>query len=95
MEATTKEIPDWRRNLKGHNKRGQEVELAPKSRNHYRNSVVRLFNYARDHGYLPKGMSGPPSPISTGSDIRRCITPGEDWADSRPHQFSRRSRSGV
>ena len=32
------------------------MELAPKTRNHYRNTVVQLFNHARDHGYLPKGM---------------------------------------
>jgi len=56
MEATTKEISEWLRQLKGHNKKGQEVDLAPKSRNHYRNSIVQLFNHARDHGYLPKGM---------------------------------------
>ena len=56
MEVTTKEISDWLRKLKGSNKKGQAVELAPKSRNHYRNSVVQLFNHARDNGYLPKGM---------------------------------------
>jgi integrase len=56
MEVTTKEISDWLRGLRGSNKRGEAVELAPKSRNHYRNSVVQLFNHARDHGYLPKGM---------------------------------------
>lgn len=56
MEVKTAAISEWLRNLKGHNKKGQEVDLAPKSRNHYRNSVVQLFNYARDHGYLPKGM---------------------------------------
>jgi len=56
MEVTTKEISDWLRGLKGSNKRGEAVDLAPKSRNHYRNSVVQLFNHARDHGYLPKGM---------------------------------------
>lgn len=56
MEVTTKEIADWLRGLRGSNKRGEAVDLAPKSRNHYRNSVVQLFNHARDHGYLPKGM---------------------------------------
>jgi len=56
MEVTTKEISYWLRGLRGSNKRGEAVELAPKSRNHYRNSVVQLFNHARDHGYLPKGM---------------------------------------
>lgn len=56
MEVTTKEISDWLRVLKGRDKKGREVTLAPKSRNHYRNAVVQLFNHARDHGYLPKGM---------------------------------------
>jgi len=56
MEVKTAEISDWIRNLKGRDNKGNAVELAPKSRNHYRNSVVQLFNMARDHGYLPKGM---------------------------------------
>ncbi len=56
MDVKTSEISDWVRTLKGRNKKGDEVELAPKSRNHYRNSVVQLFNMARDNGYLPKGM---------------------------------------
>jgi integrase len=56
MEVNTKDISDWLRVLKGRNKKGDEVTLAPKSRNHYRNAVVQLFNHARDHGYLPKGM---------------------------------------
>ena len=56
MEVKTSEISDWIRTLKGRDKKGNAVELAPKSRNHYRNSVVQLFNMARDNGYLPKGM---------------------------------------
>jgi integrase len=56
MDVKTSEISDWVRALKGRNKKGEAVELAPKSRNHYRNSVVQLFNMARDNGYLPKGM---------------------------------------
>jgi len=56
MEVKTAAISEWLRNLKGHTKKGEEVELAPKTRNHYRNSIVQLFNYARDQGYLPKGM---------------------------------------
>lgn len=50
MEVTTKEISDWLPGLRGRNKRGEAVELAPKSRNPYRNSVLHLFNHARDHG---------------------------------------------
>ncbi len=56
MDVKTAEISEWLRNLKGRTKTGKEVELAPKTRNHYRNSIVQLFNHARDHGYLPKGM---------------------------------------
>jgi integrase len=56
QEVRTKEIADWLRALKGRNKRGEEVILSAKTRNHYRNSVVQLFNFSRDHGYLPKGM---------------------------------------
>lgn len=56
MEVKTAEISEWVRALKGRDKKGNTVELAPKSRNHYRNSVVQLFNMARDNGYLPKGM---------------------------------------
>ena len=32
------------------------MDLAGKTRNHYRNSVVHLFNYAQTRGCLPKGM---------------------------------------
>ena len=42
--------------LLGEDSEGKELEFAPKTRNHYRNAVVQLFNFARDHGYLPKGM---------------------------------------
>ena len=56
MEVNTAEISEWIRKLKGRDKKGQAVDLAPKTRNHYRNSIVQLFNMARDHGYLPKGM---------------------------------------
>lgn len=65
MEVTTKEISDWLRALKGSNSKGQTVDLAPKSRNHYRNSIVQLFNYARDQGYLPKGMPTEAEPVKT------------------------------
>ena len=56
MALTTKEITEWLRSLKFTNSEGHEVTIAPKTRNHYRNSVVQLFNFAKDHGYLPKGM---------------------------------------
>jgi integrase len=56
MEVTTKEISDWLRALKFKDNQGHEMELAPKTRNHYRNAVAQLFNHAKDHGYLPKGM---------------------------------------
>lgn len=56
IEVKTAEISEWLRNLKGHTKTRKEVDLAPKTRNHYRNSIVQLFNHARDYGYLPKGM---------------------------------------
>ena len=56
MDVKTAAISEWIRALKGRDKKGNVVELAPKSRNHYRNSVVQLFNMARDNGYLPKGM---------------------------------------
>lgn len=50
MDVKTVEISDWIRKLKGRDKRGNAVELAPKTRNHYRNAIVQLFNMARDHG---------------------------------------------
>lgn len=56
MEVRTKEISDWLRNLAGQDNDGKVFPFAPKTRNHYRNAVVQLFNHARDHGYLPKGM---------------------------------------
>jgi integrase len=56
MEVQTKQLTDWLRTVKGKNKKGDEVVLAPKTRNHYRNAVIQLFNFARDNGYLPKGM---------------------------------------
>lgn len=56
MNVKTAEISEWIRSLKGRDKKGNAMELAPKTRNHYRNSIVQLFNMARDHGYLPKGM---------------------------------------
>lgn len=55
-EVETKAIVEWLRNLKGQDNDGKALVFAPKTRNHYRNAVVQLFNYARDHGYLPKGM---------------------------------------
>ena len=56
LEMQTKEIAEWLRNLKGKDKKGKEIEYAPKTRNHYRNAMVQMFNFARDHGYLPKGL---------------------------------------
>ena len=56
LEVHTKEVAEWLRNLKGKDKKGNEIEYAPKTRNHYRNAMVQMFNFARDHGYLPKGL---------------------------------------
>lgn len=56
MDVETKAVSEWLRNLKGEDNAGKDIIYAPKTRNHYRNSVVQLFNYARDQGYLPKGM---------------------------------------
>jgi hypothetical protein len=56
MEVRTKEISDWLRTLTGHDNEGRAIQFAPKTRNHYRNAVMQLFNHARDYGYLPKGM---------------------------------------
>jgi integrase len=56
LEIQTKEFAEWLRNLKGKDKKGGEILYAPKTRNHYRNAVVQMFNFARDHGYLPKGI---------------------------------------
>jgi integrase len=55
-EVETKAINEWLRDLKGTDNDGKDIIFAPKTRNHYRNAVAQLFNYARDHGYLPKGM---------------------------------------
>lgn len=56
IEIKTGQIDKWLRELKGKSKSGQVVDLAGKTRNHYRNSVVHLFNYAQTKGCLPKGM---------------------------------------
>ncbi len=56
MSVRTKDISEWLRKLNGRDKKGKEVPLGAKTRNHYRNAVVQLFNFARDHGYLPKGL---------------------------------------
>ncbi len=44
--VTTTVIDDWLRETKG----------TPRTRNNMRGSVITLFSYARDHGFLPKGF---------------------------------------
>jgi integrase len=56
LEVRTKAIVDWLRGLKWKDNEEVEHPFAAKTRNHYRNAVVQLFNFARDHGYLPKGL---------------------------------------
>lgn len=56
IELKTEQIDKWLRELRGKSKGGQPVDLAGKTRNHYRNTVVQLFNYAQTNGCLPKGM---------------------------------------
>jgi integrase len=53
--------------------KGNDFPLAPKTRNHYRNALVQLFNFARDHGYLPKGL-----PTEAESLKSLKVTPSEN-----------------
>jgi integrase len=55
-DITTKQISNWLHEVKGTNLSGEKMELGPKSKNHHRNAVAQLFNFARTHGYLPKGI---------------------------------------
>jgi len=91
MEVGTKEISDWLRALKGTSAKGQSVPLAPKSRNHHRNSIVQLFNYARDQGYLPKGLPTeaeavkalavvpPANKILTAEEMEKVLSTAPEW----------------
>lgn len=54
--VAAKDITEWLKNLQKVDRLGNNYPIAPKTRNHYRNAVVQLFNFARHHGYLPKGI---------------------------------------
>jgi integrase len=60
QDISTKQIDEWLRGLRSESKhikkRDEVVEIAGKTRNHYRDSVVQLFNFARDAGYLPQDL---------------------------------------
>jgi integrase len=65
LNVKTEDINQWLRKLKGKNAKGDVIDYAGKTRNHFRNSVVQLFNYARTHGFLPKGMPTEAEPTVT------------------------------
>ncbi len=87
----TKNVSEWLRNLKGEDNAGKDIIYAPKTRNHYRNAVVQLFNYARDQGYLPKGMPTeiegvkaltvvpPQNEIFTVEEMTKLLNNSPDW----------------
>lgn len=56
LDIRTEQITDWLRKLKGKGGGGKPIKIAAKTRNHYRDAVVTLFNFSRDNGYLPKGL---------------------------------------
>jgi integrase len=57
-EITTKAIDDWLGALTSNSKygKGKGKKIRGRTRNNYRNAVVALFNFAKEHNYLPKGM---------------------------------------
>jgi len=56
LAVTTKQILFWLRNLSWVDSKEIARPMAAKSRNHYRNAVIQLLNFAREQGYLPKGL---------------------------------------
>lgn len=56
IQVNTKDIADWLRVLQGKTKSGKAVPIVAKTKNHYRNAIVQLFKFARDHDYLPRGL---------------------------------------
>ena len=67
LDVTSEAITDWLRGLRvilspkksdgaaaAKNRMG--APLGPKTRNHYRNAVVQLFNFARERHYLPSDL---------------------------------------
>lgn len=54
--VSSKNVAEWLQGLRKEDRKGNKYPIAPKTRNHYRNAIVQLFNFARDHGYLPKGL---------------------------------------
>ena len=61
LDITSKQLDEWLRSLRSdspHLKKRMEIkEITGKTRNHYRNSVVQLFNFAKDNGYLPHDLT--------------------------------------
>ena len=61
LDITSKQIDEWLRSLRSESqylKKKKEIkEITGKTRNHYRNAVVQLFNYAKDNGYLPNDLT--------------------------------------
>lgn len=58
---TTSAINEWLRGLKSLSRKKDSGEasgepLDATTRNHYRNAVVQLFNFAREHHYLPRDL---------------------------------------
>jgi integrase len=73
LQVTSTELQEWLRSLKKEDAKGNEYPLAPKTRNHYRNALVQLFNFARDSAYLPKGL---PTEAESLKSVK--VTPSEN-----------------
>jgi integrase len=56
LELRTTDVDKWLRGLSWVDQKDQVQSMSSKTRNHYRNAVVQLFNFARDHGYLARGL---------------------------------------
>jgi integrase len=64
---------EWLRTLVKQDAKGKAFPLAPKTRNHYRNAIVQLFNFAQTNGYLPKGIPTEAEDLATAK-----VTPREN-----------------
>jgi integrase len=73
LQVTSSDLQEWLRSLKKEDAKGNNYPLAPKTRNHYRNALVQLFNFARDNAYLPKGL-----PTDAESLKSLKVTPSEN-----------------
>ncbi|MFO1500077.1 MAG: site-specific integrase [Verrucomicrobiota bacterium] len=56
-EITTPQINGWLRGLRSRGRKTKGAEISGTTRNNYRDAVVELFNFAKDHGYLSPDLS--------------------------------------